>query len=67
MKNKKETKTLENNLSNNAMMMDHVLGSAANPFKNKREEQKRQPSIPDNERNDVERERVWNENEEENK
>ena len=49
MKNKKETKTLENNLSNNAMMMDHVLGSAPNPFKNKKEEQRRARSKSQNE------------------
>ncbi|MCM1992770.1 hypothetical protein [Oceanirhabdus seepicola] len=49
MKNKKETKTLENNLSNNAMMMDHVLGSAPNPFRNKKEEQKRKHIILENE------------------
>ena len=54
MKNKKETKTLDNNLSNNAMMMDHILGSAPNPFKKRKEEQKRRRSKSENESNSLE-------------
>ncbi len=64
MKNKKETGTLENNLSNNAMMMDHILGSTSSPFKNRKEE-KRENSIIENESNIVEKEKAWTEEEEE--
>ncbi|WBW95297.1 hypothetical protein [Oceanirhabdus sp. W0125-5] len=52
MKNKKESGTLENNLSNNAMMMDHVLGSSANPFKER--QRKRKGLTSENQKNNME-------------